>query len=220
MRFVHAGRSLLARVATSAIALVGLALVDADRAGAQSISTPGAELYALCAQCHGPAGRGNVDIGAPGLAALEPWYLARQLRGFAQGLRGDVDADPHEPVMETIAHAVADESTITGLIAYVADLPEYVPAVTIVGDTERGRQLFDACASCHGSAGEGNETLGAPGLAYRDDWYLRSQIEAFLSGERGSHRDDSFGQQMVPVSRVVTDAQAVVDLVAYINTLE
>lgn len=197
-----------------------LGIGAANRALAQSASAPEAELFALCAQCHGPAGHGNPVIGAPGLTALEPWYLARQLRGFAQGIRGDVDADPHEPVMETIAHAVADESAIAGLIAYVGALPEYVPAVTIVGDTERGRQLFDACASCHGEAGEGDETLGAPGLAYRDDWYLHAQIEAFLSGERGSHRDDVFGQQMVPISRVVTDAQAVLDLVAYVNTLD
>ncbi|HSG65629.1 MAG TPA: c-type cytochrome [Gammaproteobacteria bacterium] len=192
----------------------------ADRALAQAAPAPGAELFALCAQCHGPVGHGNPGLGAPGLTALEPWYLARQLRGFAQGLRGDADADPHEPVMETIAHAVADEATIASLIAHVDGLPEYVPAVTIVGDTERGRQLFEACASCHGAAGEGDAVLGAPGLAYRDDWYLRAQIEAFLSGERGSHRDDMYGQQMVPVSRVVTDAQAVLDLVAFINTLE
>lgn len=215
-------RVVACRSSVPALALVAALLGSGatPRALAQPDSTPQTELFALCAQCHGSDGHGNAAIGAPGLTALEPWYLARQLRGFAQGVRGDADADPHEPVMETIAHAVADDSTIAALIAYVGDLPEYVPAVTIIGDTERGRQLFDACTSCHGEAGEGDETVGAPGLAYRDDWYLRAQIEAFLSGERGSHRDDAFGQQMVPISRIVTDAQAVLDLVAYVNTLE
>lgn len=204
----------------AALGVIAVSLAFVHRASTQPSADSGAELFRLCAQCHGPAGHGNRAIGAPGLTALEPWYFARQLRSFRTGARGQADADPHQPVMETIAHGLGDDATISSLIDYVGQLPEYVPPITLVGDTERGRQLFEACDSCHGLAGQGNETVGAPGLAYRDDWYLQTQLEQFVSGERGSHPADMFGQQMVPVSRVVTDAQAVLDLVAYINTLD
>lgn len=198
----------------SVLGLLALKLV-----AAQEAPPTGAELYRLCAQCHGPAGHGNREIGAPGLTALEPWYFARQLRNFRAGSRGQPDQDVHQPTMELVSRTVEDDAAIPRLYEYVDSLPEYVPPESIVADSERGRQLYEACDSCHGAAGEGSEALNAPGLAYRDDWYLRAQIEAFVSGERGSHPDDMFGQQMVPVSRVVTNTQAVLDLVAYINTL-
>lgn len=186
---------------------------------AQEATPVGAELYRLCAQCHGPEGHGNRDIGAPGLTALEPWYFARQLRNFRTGSRGRPDQDVHEPTMELVSRTLEDDAAVSRLYEYVDSLSEYVPPESIVADSERGRQLYEACDSCHGAVGEGSEALNAPGLAYRDDWYLRDQIEAFVNGERGSHSGDMFGQQMVPVSRVVTNTQAVLDLVAYINTL-
>ena len=38
------------------------------------------------------------------------------------------------------------------------------------------RRCTRACAACHGAKGEGNQTLQAPALAARSDWYLVTQL--------------------------------------------
>ena len=53
----------------------------------------GATLYATCIACHGSRGEGNPALGAPALAVLDDWYILRQLRLFADGLRGAQPGD-------------------------------------------------------------------------------------------------------------------------------
>ena len=52
------------------------------------------------------------------------------------------------------------------------------------------------CAACHGAAGEGNRTLGAPGLTQLSSDYLARQLSHFVSGVRGAHPDDGAGKRM------------------------
>lgn len=191
----------------------------AQHLSAQETAPDGAALFGLCVQCHGVEGHGNRDIGAPSLTGLAPWYLERQLQSFQAGFRGRPGEDVHESPMVSVSRSLADEAAIVSLVAYIDGLPESQPQPSIEGDAERGRRLYEACDSCHGAAGEGDRTLNAPGLASRDDWYLAAQLREFLRGDRGTHAGDMYGQQMVPVSRVLTDEQAVRDLVAYIATL-
>ncbi|MGF1607394.1 MAG: c-type cytochrome [Rhodothalassiaceae bacterium] len=83
----------------------------------------GALLYQqACADCHGAAAEGKPPLQAPPLAGQSPWYLARQLRLFSQGVRGFDAAD-------TAGRMMADAST--GLDAAAADdLAAYLAALS------------------------------------------------------------------------------------------
>ena len=83
----------------------------------------------------------------------------------------------------------------------------------------RGQALYTVCASCHGQQGQGNVALNAPRLGGMDEWYLESQLLKFKNGMRGTHTDDVYGKQMVPMVATLTSASAVKDVSAYIATL-
>jgi cytochrome c553 len=64
-----------------------------------------------------------------------------------------------------------------------------------------GAELFEACVPCHGAAGEGSSTLGAPAIAGLPAWYVSAQLERFQTGVRGQHADDVQGLRMQAMSR-------------------
>ncbi|MBT6057802.1 MAG: c-type cytochrome [Gammaproteobacteria bacterium] len=172
-----------------------------------------------CTTCHGADGVGNLAIEAPRLAGMEGWYLKRQLENFRAGIRGTHAEDIPGLEMQPMAEKLSNES-ITDLVDWIGG-GEYVPAaVTVEGNDRQGRTAFQSCAACHGANAEGNEALGAPALAGQNDWYLITQIENFRSGVRGSHQDDTFGAQMVTMSKTLRDEQAILNVVSYINTLQ
>ena len=171
-----------------------------------------------CTTCHGVEGIGNIAIEAPRLAGMEAWYLKRQLENFRAGIRGTHEEDVQGIAMRPMAAKLSDES-IADIVDWVGDW-EYVPAeATVEGNVRQGRTAFQACAACHGANAQGNEALGAPALAGQNDWYLLTQLRNFRAGFRGSHQEDTFGSQMVTLSKTLTDDQAVIDVVSYINTL-
>lgn len=59
-----------------------------------------------------------------------------------------------------------------------------------------GDALYGSCASCHGEAGEGDVSIGAPKLASLPRWYLALQLQRFKDGRRGKHVDDVEGLKM------------------------
>jgi cytochrome c553 len=67
-------------------------------------------------------------------------------------------------------------------------------------DSERGRELFQLCASCHGANGEGNELFLAPAIGGMPLWYLEGQLTKFRDGGRGTHFDDVPGMRMRPMA--------------------
>jgi len=171
-----------------------------------------------CTTCHGVEGIGNIAIEAPRLAGMEAWYLKRQLENFRAGIRGTHEEDVQGIAMRPMAAKLSDES-IADIVDWVGDW-EYVPAeATVEGNVSQGRTAFQACAACHGANAQGNEALGAPALAGQNDWYLLTQLRNFRAGFRGSHQEDTFGSQMVTMSKTLTDDQAVINVVSYINTL-
>jgi cytochrome c oxidase subunit 2 len=87
------------------------------------------------------------------------------------------------------------------------------------GDPNRGKELYLACATCHGQNGEGMQEMNAPALAGREAWYLARQLANFKSGTRGGP-GDTFGQQMAPMAQLLADAQAIDDVAAYLSSLE
>jgi len=172
-----------------------------------------------CNTCHGVEGIGNIAVEAPRLAGMEAWYLRRQLENFRAGIRGTHGEDTQGIAMRSMAAKLSDES-ITDIVAWAGDW-EYVPAeVTVEGNVNQGRTAFQTCAACHGVNAQGNEALGVPALAGQNDWYLITQLRNFRAGFRGSHREDTYGSQMVTMSKTLRDDQAVINVVSYINTLQ
>ena len=116
--------------------------------------------------------------------------------------------------------AILTPQEINEVSAFVNEVTSELPEATVKGDAARGESLYASCSVCHGAEGEGNEGLGAPGLAGRNDWYLARQIRLFRDGARGSHPADTYGIQMRAAAGVLPDDDAINDVVAYLNTLQ
>ena len=72
-------------------------------------------------------------------------------------------------------------------------------------DLERGKELFQLCASCHGAEGEGNQLFLAPAIGGMPLWYLEGQLAKFRDGGRGTHFDDIEGMRMRPMALSLRD---------------
>ncbi len=203
-----------------AVGVVVLSTLLSVKALAQSEAPDDDPYYndRYCMTCHGADGMGSEGISAPRLAGMEEWYLKRQLENFRAGIRGTHEMDLQGREMRPMAMPLTDAS-IADLLEWIGGW-EYKPTeVTLAGDASAGRSLYAVCATCHGDAAQGNEALGAPSLAGQSDWYLATQLKNFKAGYRGSHADDKFGAQMVPMAGALVDQTAIENVVSYINTL-
>jgi cytochrome c553 len=172
-----------------------------------------------CTVCHGAHGNGNPAIRAPKIAGMEPWYLRRQLEAFRDGVRGTHPDDAAGHEMQPVGIRLRDDAGIQEAMAYVASFEPKAPPITVAGDATRGRDLYATCESCHGAKGDGNQSLNAPALASRTDWYLVTQLQNYKAGLRGNDPRDTNGAQMRAIVATLPDPQAIEDVVAYINTL-
>lgn len=205
------------RTFTTCLLLAGTILAGLSVTAAETVPD---EVYndRYCQTCHGSDGRGNYGVQAPRLAGMEPWYLKLQLEKFRSGIRGTHPRDEEGLAMQPMAAKLTDES-IADIVDWVGSWP-YVPAeITIAGNTNIGRTLYQPCAACHGEQAQGNAALGAPALAGQNDWYLVTQLKNFKAGFRGSHPEDTQGAQMSVMARALADDTAINNVVSYINTL-
>jgi cytochrome c oxidase subunit II len=92
-------------------------------------------------------------------------------------------------------------------------------ATVQAADVAVGKSLYLTCAACHQPDAGGNQSLNAPRLAGQEAWYMKRQLEAFKSGLRGAAAGDVYGAQMRPMAMTLTDATAIDNVVAYIETL-
>ncbi len=189
-----------------------------SHAAAVPAAAMGQAQYAVCAACHGPQGEGNPVLNAPKLAGQSPWYLKDQLAKYKQGVRGSHKDDVYGRQMAPMAATLADDAAIASVVAHIGSFADTPAQATVSGDAQRGERLYRTCSSCHGPDGQGIWSTHAPRLAGMNDWYLARQLENFKKGIRGAHPDDIFGQQMIMMSKILRDEQAVSDIVAYINT--
>jgi len=88
------------------------------------------------------------------------------------------------------------------------------------GDPQRGKELYQVCAACHGQNGEGNKALNAPANGGQNEWYVIRQLKNFRAGIRGADPNDTYGIQMRPMAMSLTDEQAVEDVAAYVSLLD
>jgi cytochrome c oxidase subunit 2 len=155
---------------------------------------------------------------APNLTGLGSAYVVQQLRNFRAAHRGN-SSDTYGFMMIGRANALPDDRALRDVAAFI-DTLRAQPSVsdTLTGKAERGRSLYAACASCHGSNAEGIPELGAPPLRQQDAGYLSIQMQHFASGVRGANPADIRGAQMRAAAKALPDSQAVADVIAYIKS--
>lgn len=190
------------------------------REGCAQDAKRGADAYKLCASCHGFKAEGSQIVNAPSLAGQESWYLTRQIKNFRERIRGSSTDDVHGQTMAQMTMALDTDDDIADIVAYIGTLPIGQPKTTLDGDIDRGRSHYTPCAVCHGAEAEGNETLNAPMLVGIDDWYQFAQLEKFKNGTRGANPRDTYGMQMAPMTAVLTDDEAMRDVIAFISSLQ
>lgn len=186
-------------------------------ASAQETAIPPDDLV-YCTVCHGVQLMGNEVLRAPRISGMEPWYVKRQLLAFRDGWRGLHDDDEAGREMQPMAAALDTEQLIAAT-EFVAAASSPPPGNATAGDPGAGADYFVTCAACHGERGEGNRELGGPSLTELNDWYMIAQLQNYRAGVRGSHPEDTLGQQMQAAVVVLPDDQAILDVIAYIESL-
>lgn len=173
----------------------------------------------ICGACHGVSGEGNDGLGSPALAGQQATYMVRQLEYFSKALRGAEDSYAQQ--MAPMAATLKESSVKRDVAAYLQSLePVAGLSFKTEGNVENGYKYYQSsCGACHGGKAEGNESLNSPRLSGLSPVYLARQYQHFLSGARGSHKDDKFGRQMKMIAATLADEDKVKDVIAYIASL-
>ncbi|MEP5364806.1 MAG: c-type cytochrome [Reichenbachiella sp.] len=181
----------------------------------------GSQLFNTCVACHGQNAEGNQSLGAPSLVNQDDWYLIRQLENFKSGIRGADPSDVQGTQMATMAKLLDSPDKVKAVVSHIKSLAPSSTTKTIEGDPKAGKQYYSMiCGACHSEGAIGNEALNAPKLVGTDDWYLHKQYKNFADGIRGSHPEDTFGSQMQMMSTSLPDEEALLNVIAYIKSLE
>jgi cytochrome c oxidase subunit 2 len=197
-----------------------LAALVAPVATASADEARGAQVFQLCAQCHGADGGGDPQALAPAIAGLAEWYVVAQLRHFRSGARGTNPNDVAGLRMHPMSLSLHTDSDLEAVAAYVANLPTVDPERLVDGgDAEKGAITYKLCVQCHGENGQGNQQLNSPRLAPASDWYLLSSLERYKAGIRGTNPQNANAVLMRGMSLSLADQQAMKDVIAYIETL-
>lgn len=206
----------------AAVALVAVLYFVAGGSARADDNERGADLYRLCAVCHGESAAGDEAVGAPAIGGMPQWYLEGQLNQFRSGNRGTHFDDIMGMRMRPMALMLTREGDVEAVAAYIAGMPSANPAPSLTGgDAVDGKAIYTTtCVACHGPDGAGNQTMmGAAPLYRSSDWYLFRQIENFRAGIRGARPGDQGGALMRPMMLPLTDEQKIKDVIAYIMTL-
>ncbi len=174
---------------------------------------------ARCASCHGSEAKGTLL--APALAGQQIDYLARQLKHFKSGLRGNHAKDVLGAQMVAVSSAL-DEAAVVAVSTYLSQLPQTRANSALTGskaaaaNQRRGYTYYHStCGGCHGGKAEGNPLLNAPRLAGLSVEYLQRQILHFATGIRGTDKQDRYGRQMAMMSKSL-DKETLADVIAFI----
>jgi cytochrome c oxidase subunit 2 len=181
----------------------------------------GEKLYDLCQQCHGGAGGGSEMALAPAIGGLDAWYVESQLKVFRSGARGTHPHDVAGMRMHPMSRWLSSEEDVKAVAGYVSGLPITNPVPVINGgDVTKGKAYYATCAACHGEQGKGNQTMSSPPLRGQSDWYVLSSLRKYKAGIRGANPANTNAVLMRGMSNLLPDDQAMIDVVAFIATLE
>jgi cytochrome c oxidase subunit 2 len=212
-----AGHSLA--TVTTWLALIALSFALCTSVHAEG-NARGEQLFDLCSQCHGPEGGGMQLFLAPAIAGLDEWYVVSQLRVFRSGARGKNPNDVGGMRMHPMSLWLRSDADLEAVAAFVASLPRTSPEKVVEGgNATAGSQLYAACSACHGAKGEGDQTKNSPPLVGQSDWYVLSTLQKYKQGIRGANPENPNAVLMRGLSNMLTTDQAMLDVVAHIQTL-
>ena len=171
---------------------------DADR-GAQIVASGTNYGVIACARCHAFDGTADGSGAFPKLSRIPSYYLAKQLRDFASGLRSDA-------IMSAIARKMTPRDIADVSEYYTATHGTPVPAPTAAADLlalgtrmatvgDEGKEI-QACESCHGARGRG-EGPAIPPLAGQYAHYMAFQLRMWQMG----YRKNDASQQMANIAK-------------------
>ena len=149
--------------------------------------THGAEIFEMCAACHGPDGHGAPDGSVPAIAGQPMRVIVKQIVEFRYDARLNVRMQHFVD-----RHHLTAPQELADVAAYVSSLPPRQPA-TVGGNSREGpgAALFaDSCASCHGAHAQGSSARRVPRLAGQYAEYLDAQLHDAAEGGRPSMRRD------------------------------
>ena len=145
-------------------------------------SQHGAELFALCASCHGSEGQGLPDGSTPRIAGQHYRVIVKQLVDFRYGKRWDFRMEQRANSHLGAFQDIADVANHLSQLPRKGKNPQ-----SSDGDLAQGSTLYAAnCASCHGAKGEGDDEGLVPLLAGQHPAYLLRQMYDSVDGRRPS----------------------------------
>jgi cytochrome c553 len=173
-----------------AVAAAGDQQPDASRGAA--IAAQGVAAGApACAECHAYNGASDGSGAFPRIAGQSAYYLAKQLRDYASGVRANA-------VMTPIARALSSEDTADVAAYYAGVNAPFLPLKSAQPMlVERGEQIakvgdaaqdLQSCNSCHGPGGAG-EPPAIPYLGGQYSNYIAFQLTMWKRGFRKNSPD-------------------------------
>lgn len=153
-------------------------VVNVPVSQAESAYHKGAEVAAVCTECHGERGYSS-SPGIPSLAGQHPAYLIVATQEYANGSRG------HEGKEEMLSEL--GDVDIEKMAMYFASQTPELRDPPPFGDPAAGEPLTAVCGSCHGDRGISQDPM-TPILAGQEPTYLVNAIKAYRDNER-SHGD-------------------------------
>ena len=174
---------------------------------AQGNAEEGQKKSVACGACHGSDGNSMIDMN-PKLAGQHAGYLAKQLREFRLASTTGGKEGRNNAIMNGMAAPLSDQD-ILDIAAYFAsqkqtpgeapeDVIEAGHKLYVGGDMARG---ITACIACHGPHGDGVGLAGFPDISGQHSAYLKTQLEAFRSGDR----NNSHNGMMEDIAKKLTD---------------
>ena len=169
----------------------------------------------LCMNCHGVDGNSESPM-FPRLAGQKAEYIQKQLEAYRDHTRTNAAAQNY---MWGMARALSDDDIKTVANWFAAQRPVALVEVVAPPRKELADRIFHAgipergvpaCASCHGSAGEG--TAIAPRIAGQHASYVENQLKVLAGNERPA------GAMMQPVASQL-NAQEIDALGSYLQVL-
>lgn len=127
-----------------------------------------------CARCHGEDGNASAS-GMPNLTAQSAEYFVHSMQAYANGSRD-------HRLMGKLAEGL-DEATLERMGVFYAVQEPAKTSTVGDGNADRGRELAEPCATCHGQDGNASGA-DMPTLAGQDARYFLKAMAAYRSGAR------------------------------------
>jgi len=145
----------------------------------------GAELFTLCAPCHGAQAHGLPAGWVPQIAGQHPRYLTKELVDYRRSVRWDARMQPIAR-----GHALRDAQDIADVVAFIAaQIPDADSDADDAAVLPEVKGFYRSqCSRCHGGSGGGDDKRAVPRIAGQDFAYLLRQMHDVVDGRRPNMR--------------------------------